>query len=204
MDPERGCGGGRKAKGEFVTERDRWVTDLEALADEGRALEERSRQVAEQFAALIPTPAVDVVVELDDEGIITAVTIGDEARDVDHDALVGAINIAVTNASSARRARLLEARGAAFPVELPPAFDISMLIGSLARGAALEPQRISNDLSTVTALVFMGEVAAIELEQNWVSQTPLGRVGDEIARVARIAAERNRGRPVAPDSGEGH
>jgi hypothetical protein len=187
-----------------VTERDRWVAGLEALADEGRALEERSRQVAEQFAALIPTPAVDVVVDIDDEGIITAVTIDDAARDVDHDALVGAINIAVTNANAARRARLLEARGAAFPVELPPALDISALMGSLALGEALEPQRVSNDLSTVTALVFMGEVAAVELDQNWVSQTPLGRVGDEIARVARIAAERNRGRPVAPDAGEGH
>ncbi|MCI2956751.1 hypothetical protein MN032_03510 [Agromyces atrinae] len=187
-----------------MTERDRWVADLEALADEGRALRERSRLVAEQFAALIPAPAVDVVVELDDEGIITAVTIGDEARDVDHDALVGAINIAVSTASSARRARLLEARGAAFPVELPPAFDLSMFIGSLARGEALEPQRISNDLSTVTALVFMGEVGAVELDENWVSQTPLGRVGDEIARVARIAAERNRGHTNASDAGEGH
>jgi hypothetical protein len=176
-----------------VTEDDDIGAKLRELMTRGQTLKRENEAAMREVRESLPTIGSDVVsVSFDSDGLLAEVRIDSAMRtELEAQQLITEINSAIFSASG-----LLAAPNSG-PVSLDDAAKTSAfgvafvddLVSVLATGGAIDAERVSNDLGTVTVTALLGNVTSVDCSLPWLESTSDALIGEEIVRVARTAAQ---------------
>ena len=165
---------------------------LEGIVEDGHEALARQRELDDERAALIasvlgdaPAAPSTVRVIVDDRYLVEAIEFDEAARELPPSQLLQQITAAIMTAT-VRPVPVIA------PIDLRAAAD-----GDPEEGARFldllagldfgEPERFADDFGNFGVSAQLGSVTSIDALDRWVTTSPLGLVGEEIARISRTA-----------------
>lgn len=176
-----------------LNEQQAFLAQLDALKDEGAALQRANAATQRKLMDLLRVPEQTAIrVDFDELGLISEMEIDEQVKsELTPQQLGREINLAVLRASGSvvPTPSMPGGNSQDAPADLTsPDSILGQLMGILATGERPEPVEVPNDLGTVTIRALWGNLVEVTCTESWILSTPGHLIAEEIVRMGRIAA----------------